>query len=131
MILRADITIQAALFQTVSQMYRTLPRGSETLDKYPQIVGPGEHGRLLRTGRTPSPPEPGLAVPSVLGSHLLLNLREAYYKPYGVGNVTTHTLELPTVDRAAKVTGPGSMDTQWAIYPGRVRSSHINTFPIV
>ena len=74
-----------------------------------------------------SPPEPGLAVPSVLGSHLLLNLRDAYYKPYGVETLTTHTFELPIVDRTAMETRASSMDTRWALYPSQVRRSYTNS----
>ena len=85
-------------------------------------------GGIFQTGPTASPPEPGLAVPSVLGSHLLLNLRDAYYKPYGVETLTTHTLELPIVHRVAKETRAGSMDTRWALYPSQVRRSYTNTF---
>lgn len=77
------------------------------------------------------PPEPGLAMPSVLGSHLLLNLREAYYKPYTVGTLTTRSLELPTIGRSAKVIRPGLMSTPWAIHPGGVRRSHVNTSAMV
>ena len=109
-------------------MYQMLPPDSETFDYYPQVVGPGKYGRHFQIGPTDSPPEPGLAVPSVLGSHLLLNLRDAYYKPYGVETLTTHTFELPIVDRTAKETEAGSVDTRWALYPNQVRRSYTNTF---
>ena len=85
-------------------------------------------GGSFQSGPTASPPGPGLAVPSVLGSRLLLNLRDAYYKPYGVETLTTHTLELPIVNRSAKGTRAGSMDTRWALYPSQVRQSYTNTF---
>jgi len=77
------------------------------------------------------PPEPGLAMPSVLGSHLLLNLREAYYKPYDAGTLTTRTFELPTIGRSPKANRGGSMGTSWARYAGGVRRSHVNTFPML
>jgi len=67
-------------------------------------------------------------VPSVLGSHLLLNLRDAFYEPYGVETLTTRTFELPVVGMTAKETRASSMDTRWIIYPGRVRTSYTNTF---
>jgi len=60
---------------------------------------------------------PGLAVPSVLGSRLLLNLREVYYKPYNTGTLATRTFELPTIGRPARAPRAGSMGTPWAIYP--------------
>ena len=104
-------------------MYQMLLPDSEIFDNYPQVVGPGKYGRHFQTGPMNSPPEPGLAVPSVLGSHILLNLRDAYYKPYGVATLTTHTFELPIVDRIAKETRASSMDTRWALYPGQVRRS--------
>jgi len=85
-------------------------------------------GRFSQTRSTASPPEPGLAVPSVLGSHLLLNLRDAYYKPYAVETLTTRAFELPTVGSTARVTRTSSLDIQWAIYPSRVRRSHANNF---
>lgn len=69
-------------------------------------------------------------MPSVLGSHLLLNLREAYYKPNNIGTLATRTFELPTIGRPAKATRAGSMGTPWAIYPGGVRRSHVNPFPM-
>jgi hypothetical protein len=78
-----------------------------------------------------SPPKPGLAVPSVLGSHLLLNLRGAYYQPHDVGTLTTRAFELPIVGTTAKMTSTSPVDTQWALYPDRVRRSHINTFAMV
>jgi len=62
---------------------------------------------------------PGLAVPSVLGSHLLLNLRGAYYQPRDVGTLTTRAFELPIVGTTAKMTSTSPVDTQWARYPDR------------
>lgn len=109
-------------------MYRTLPRSSETIGHSPQIVGPGKCGRLFQAGPMASPPEPGLAVPSVLGSHLLLNLRDAFYEPYGVETLTTRTFEVPFVDMTAKGTRASSIDTRWAIYPSQVCRSYSNTF---
>jgi hypothetical protein len=67
-------------------------------------------------------------VPSVLGSHLLLNLRDAFYEPYDVETLTTRTFELPIVHMTAKETRASSMDTRWTVHPSQVRKSYFNTF---
>jgi hypothetical protein len=71
----------------------------------------------------------GLAIPSVAGSHLLLNLREAYYHPTGE-TTFGRTYDLPTFgNKSANLTGvigarrtkPGfELDTNWAMDPSLV-----------
>lgn len=76
----------------------------------------------------------GLVIPSVAGSHLLLNLRDAYYHPSGSRGVTTANTTgwtastnvkkgTPTFGRSHDILASGGrhqvaqLDTQWALDP--------------
>lgn len=89
----------------------------------------------------------GLVIPSVAGSHLLLNLRDAYYHPTGITTASTgtRTYDLPTfnrsVDNSAKngkgpkkrdwftrsVAGGRQLDTEWALDPEQDKVTHFST----
>ena len=82
----------------------------------------------------------GLVIPSVAGSHLLLNLRDAYYHPSGnitTANTTGWTASVnpkggsgkkgtPTFGRSKNILASGGrhqvaqLDTQWALDPEQV-----------
>ena len=60
----------------------------------------------------------GLVIPSVAGSHLLLNLRDAYYHPSGVTTASTgsRTYDLPAFNRSADNSaknGKGCVLSEW------------------
>ncbi|PVG03956.1 hypothetical protein CPB86DRAFT_793307 [Serendipita vermifera] len=67
----------------------------------------------------------GLVIPSVAASHLLINLRDAYYHPTGVTTAgASRTYDLPTFNRPrdfpasggrSHVRKDGDLDTQWAL----------------
>lgn len=73
----------------------------------------------------------GLVIPSVAGSHLLLNLRDAYYHPTGettIGrsNWSTGVGEVPTFNNNSQPTSggkhtKGELDTSWALDSAQVR----------
>jgi hypothetical protein len=70
----------------------------------------------------------GLVIPSVAASHLLLNLRDAYYHPNGVTTAgASRTYDLPTFNRGrdfldtSRLGKNGELDTQWALDPAQDR----------
>jgi hypothetical protein len=89
----------------------------------------------------------GLVIPSVAGSHLLMNLRDAYYHPTGEMTIgrsnysRTDIGELPTfnrgkysLDNGGRHRVKGELDTSWALdstQVGAIRLSRVISYRLI